>query len=91
MIILLVFLSFRRTKNTNAIYIYIYIFFSIDGLLNMLSQILMHRPLRHPGMPKNAMIAPTPAGGKSFIFHLNLYLYFFHQNIELNSDLINVT
>ena len=32
-----------------------------DGLLNMLSQILMHKPLRHPGMPKNAMIAPSPA------------------------------
>lgn len=52
-------------------------YFLIDGLLNMLSQILMHRPLRHPGMPKNAMIAPTPAGGKYFIFDLNLYLCIF--------------
>ena len=52
-------------------------YFLIDGLLNMLSQILMHRPLRHPGMPKNAMIAPTPAGGKNFIFDLNLYLCIF--------------
>ena len=37
----------------------------------------MHRPLRHPGMPKNAMIAPTPAGGKNLIFDLNLYLCIF--------------
>ena len=28
----------------------------------MLSQILMHRPLRHAGMPRNAMISPSPAG-----------------------------
>lgn len=33
-----------------------------DGLLNMLSNILMHVPLRHPGMPKNAMQVPTPSG-----------------------------
>ncbi|XP_057312523.1 serine/threonine-protein kinase mTOR-like [Hydractinia symbiolongicarpus] len=39
-----------------------------DGLLNMLSQILMHRPLRHPGVPKSAMIAPTPSGSSHFSF-----------------------
>jgi len=33
-----------------------------DGVLNILSLILMQRPVGHPGMPKSNMIVPSPAG-----------------------------
>eukprot|EP00794_Sanderia_malayensis_P007416 gene7416-8236_t len=39
-----------------------------DGLLHMLSNILMHMPLRHPGIPKSAAPAPTPSGSSHFSF-----------------------
>lgn len=31
-----------------------------QGLLKMLSQVLMHEPLRHPGTPRHAIINPSP-------------------------------
>lgn len=31
-----------------------------EGLLKMLSQVLMHKPLRHPGTPKHALLGPSP-------------------------------
>lgn len=37
-----------------------------DGLLRVLSYVLMHRPLSHPGMPKH-LIAATPTGAMPFI------------------------
>eukprot|EP00795_Rhopilema_esculentum_P000207 gene207-9842_t len=39
-----------------------------DGLLNILSNILMHVPLRHPGMPKNTAPTPTPSSSSHFSF-----------------------
>lgn len=31
-----------------------------EGLLKMLSQVLMHKPLRHPGTPRHALLGPSP-------------------------------
>lgn len=31
-----------------------------EGLLKMLSQVLMHKPLRHPGTPRHALMGPSP-------------------------------
>ncbi|KAJ8022045.1 Serine/threonine-protein kinase mTOR [Holothuria leucospilota] len=34
-----------------------------DGLLKMLSLVLMHKPLRHPGTPRNILAPMTPTSG----------------------------
>lgn len=41
-----------------------------QGLLKMLSQVLMHEPLRHPGTPRHALLNPSPPQVCEMIFRL---------------------
>lgn len=41
-----------------------------EGLLKMLSQVLMHKPLRHPGTPRHALLGPSPPQVKYIILVL---------------------
>ena len=68
----LVLVSFGRGKNTNAMYVFFNRWFVKHVVPDInASTIATSRNA------KNAMIAPTPAGGKNFIFDLNLYLCIF--------------
>lgn len=48
-----------------------------QGLLKMLSQVLMHEPLRHPGTPRHVLMNPSPPQVCLFISEILNLIYFY--------------